>query len=229
MSLHAQGAQPIDQGLQVMSLRESTYGTLPIAMASPAPLPPLADTDSSGMSVTGLLSPNPAVNLTAELSAVMQENEFWQELENNFLDLTPDKAQQSLTTALTNQGTTATNINMPSSGHAEMRPAAVGHVNTGTEPARSAQTAPSVPLPDLLTARTQNAQTALVQAANDLMPVYGPATTLGPASSKGPYSNRNPEQEREVEKLQQLLDTANENANRNFELMKQKWDDQQLK
>jgi hypothetical protein len=69
----------------------------------------------------------------------------------------------------------------------------------------------------------------MVQAANDLMPTYGPAMSLGPASSKGPYSNRNPEQEKEIEQLQQLLDTANDKANRNYEIMTQKWNDQQLK
>ena len=88
---------------------------LPIAMASPAPLPPLADTDSSGMSVTGLLSPNPAVNLTAELSEVMKDdNSFWDDLENEFLDKpSPDRnqGQQNLTTALANQGTTVINNN----------------------------------------------------------------------------------------------------------------------
>ena len=114
--------QPIDQGLQVESL--NTQGitvptVLPIAMASPPPLPPSADIDSPGMSITGLLSPNqPACNLTQELAAVMNLDSFFDHLENEFLEKTPDKnvGQQHLTTALANQGTTVNNNNMPSSG-----------------------------------------------------------------------------------------------------------------
>ena len=107
---------------------------------------------------------------------------------------------------------------------------AVSHINTGTELPRLA---PSVPAPTaaphVLTARTQNAETAMVQAANDSMPTYGPATALAPVSSQGPYTHRNLEYEKEIERLQSQLDVANDNAKRNFELMKQRWDEQQLK
>ena len=66
----------------------------PIAMASPPPLPLPAGTDSSGMSITGLLSPNqPACNLSEELSEVMNLNSFFDDLENEFLERSPDKNQ----------------------------------------------------------------------------------------------------------------------------------------
>ena len=68
-----------------------------MAMASPAPLPPptaagMPIADSSEMSVTGLLSPNPpGFNLTNELSDVMDLNSFFEELEHEVLGTSPDR------------------------------------------------------------------------------------------------------------------------------------------
>ena len=203
-----------------------------MAMASPPPLPPTAtlplpppaDITGDQMSITGLLSPNhPAINLTNELSEVMDMNSFFDELENEVFGTSPDRqlGQQVLTTAsAAQQGTIDNYLNNPG--------------------ARLTQTVPSAPIPDLLSARTQNAQTAMVQAATHDLHPNGPAMSYGPAmpmvphgpaasSSKGPYFSRNPEQEREIEKLQQQLDFANENANRNLELMRSQWNEQQLK
>ena len=73
-----------------------------MAMASPPPLPPptvadpITGTVSSEMSITGLLSPNnPAINLTNELSEVMDMNSFFDELEMKSLELHQTEIQVS--------------------------------------------------------------------------------------------------------------------------------------
>ena len=74
---------------------------LPIAMASPLPLPPVAADQAAGiespdMSITGLLSPNqPACNLTQELSEVMNIDSFFEDLENEFLNGTQTETKVS--------------------------------------------------------------------------------------------------------------------------------------
>ena len=84
---------------------------------------------------------------------------------------------------------------------------AVGSINTDAEPVWLTS---SVPIPAVLSARTQAAERAMVQAAgrtltgtipgNAATPItYGPATEYGPAPPKGPYSNRNQEQEKNRE------------------------------
>ena len=161
-------------------------------------------------------------------------NSFIEDLEHEFLE---PSTNRNLTTALAQQGTIG-NKNRPS-GCAEMPSSAENHVNTGTEQARLT---PSAAASTMLSARTQNAEKAMVQAAgrtlipgpsqgSDSVPItFGPATEYGPAPSTGPYSNRNveKEKEKEIEKLRQQLGATNEKANHNVEIMKQKWDERNL-